>query len=58
MYFPGDPLLEWDPIFQAVPKGAASQLIAQLNLGITRPGIALGYSFDIALATTASEIDG
>ena len=58
MYFPGDPLLEWDPIFQAVPKGAASQLIAQLKLGITRPGIALGYSFDIALATTSSEIDG
>ncbi len=50
MYFPGDPLLDWDPIFQSVPKPAAPRLISHLDLGITEPDFALGYHFDIALA--------
>lgn len=50
MYFPGDPLLEWDPIFQSIPKHAAPRLISQFDLSITEADHALGYGFDIALA--------
>jgi protocatechuate 3,4-dioxygenase, beta subunit len=50
MYFPGDPLLAIDPIFQAVPDPAArARLVAAFDLGLTRPEWALGYRFDIVL---------
>lgn len=49
MYFPGDPLLEFDPIFLAVPAGARERLIARFSLDATEPGFALGYVFDIVL---------
>ncbi len=50
MYFPGDPLLELDPIFQATPdKAARERLVSKFDLEITRPEWALGYRFDIAL---------
>ncbi len=50
MYFPGDPLLELDPIYQSVPDEAARRrLIAMFDLGVTLPGYALGYRFDIVL---------
>ncbi len=50
MYFPGDPLLELDPIFQSVrdPKGRES-LISQFDLEATMPEWALAYRFDIVL---------
>ena len=50
MYFPGDPLLDLDPIFHAVPNAAARQrLIAKFDIEITQPEWALGYRFDIVL---------
>jgi protocatechuate 3,4-dioxygenase beta subunit len=50
MYFPGDPLLELDPIFNSVPDADARQrLIAKFDLGVTEPQFALGYRFDFVL---------
>lgn len=51
MYFPGDPLLEHDPIYQGIPNPKARRrLIATFDLELTRPEWALGYRFDIVLA--------
>jgi len=50
MYFPGDPLLPLDPIFNAVPDAAArDRLVASFDLALTEPAWALGYRFDIVL---------
>jgi protocatechuate 3,4-dioxygenase beta subunit len=50
MYFPGDPLLKYDPICQSVPDEKARQrLVAQFELELTQPEWALGYRFDIVL---------
>lgn len=49
MYFPGDPLLALDPIFQGTPERARDRLIAQFSLDVTEPDFALGYVFDIVL---------
>jgi protocatechuate 3,4-dioxygenase, beta subunit len=50
MYFPGDPLLEHDPIFHSVrdPK-SRQRMISTFDLQTTRPEWALGYRFDIVL---------
>ncbi len=50
MYFPGDPLFAFDPIFQSItdPK-ARERLISQFDLETTEPEWALGYRFDIVL---------
>lgn len=50
MYFPGDPLLDLDPIFRSVPAAARGRLIAHFDLGLTQPEFALGYHFDIVVA--------
>jgi protocatechuate 3,4-dioxygenase beta subunit len=50
MYFPGDPLLSYDPIFQSIADEQARQrLISRFDLQITRPEWALGFRFDIVL---------
>jgi protocatechuate 3,4-dioxygenase beta subunit len=50
MYFPGDPLLALDPIFNGVPDEAARRrLIADFDLELTQPDFALGYRFDVVL---------
>jgi protocatechuate 3,4-dioxygenase beta subunit len=50
MYFPGDPLLPLDPIFNCVPDPAARErLISRFDLDITQPDFALGYRFDVVL---------
>jgi protocatechuate 3,4-dioxygenase beta subunit len=50
MYFPGDPLLAFDPIFQSIrDERARKRLIAGFDLGTTEAGIALGYRFDLVL---------
>ncbi|MGG5808121.1 protocatechuate 3,4-dioxygenase subunit beta [Falsiroseomonas sp. CW058] len=50
MYFPGDPLLELDPVFHATPDEAArNRLVSKFDLQVTRPEWALGYRFDIVL---------
>jgi protocatechuate 3,4-dioxygenase, beta subunit len=50
MYFPGDPLMPYDPIFNSIPDAAARQrLIANFDLSTTQPEWALGFTFDIVL---------
>lgn len=50
MYFPGDPLLRLDPIFNSVPDAAARErLVAAFDIEVTVPGEALGYRFDFVL---------
>jgi protocatechuate 3,4-dioxygenase beta subunit len=49
MYFPGDPLLPLDPIFNAVPEAARSGLIAEYAHDVTETEWALGFRFDIVL---------
>ena len=50
MYFPGDPLFAFDPIFQSIPEEKARQrLVSKFDLETTRPGWALGFRFDIVL---------
>ncbi|MGH7931658.1 MAG: protocatechuate 3,4-dioxygenase subunit beta [Candidatus Binataceae bacterium] len=50
MYFPGDPLLALDPIFNSVPDAAARQrLVCAFDIESTVPEQALGYRFDIVL---------
>jgi protocatechuate 3,4-dioxygenase beta subunit len=52
MYFPGDPLLEYDPIFNSVrDPSARSTLICDFEWNLTTPEWALGYSFDIVLGS-------
>jgi protocatechuate 3,4-dioxygenase, beta subunit len=50
MYFPGDPLFEYDPIFNSVrdPR-ARERMIARFDIDETRPEWALGYQWDIVL---------
>jgi protocatechuate 3,4-dioxygenase, beta subunit len=50
MYFPGDPLLEYDPIFQSIPiERARQRLVSSFSLEATKPEWALAYRFDIVL---------
>ncbi len=50
MYFPGDPLLPLDPIYNSVPDAEARQsLIARYDHGTTQPEWALGYQFDLVV---------
>jgi len=49
MYFPNDPLFEFDPIFNSVPKEAQQLLVADFKLKYTKPNFALGYEFNIVL---------
>jgi protocatechuate 3,4-dioxygenase, beta subunit len=56
MYFPGDPLFAYDPIFQSVrDPHARERLIAAFELELTEPEWALGYRFDISLRRTPFE---
>ena len=58
MYFPGDPLLDYEPIFTAVPDSAKEHVISTLDLSITEADFALGYHFDIVLAgANATPVD-
>lgn len=50
MYFPGDPLFAYDPIFQSVTDPAARErLVSRFDIGATEPEWALAYRFDIVL---------
>ncbi len=57
MYFPGDPLLALDPIFNGVPEGERSRLVADLDLDATIPGFALAYRFDVVVRTAAAPVE-
>ena len=63
MYFPGDPLLELDPVFLSVPdKAARDRLVCMLDMTVTQPEWALGYRWDVVLrgraATPVEEAPG
>jgi protocatechuate 3,4-dioxygenase beta subunit len=50
MYFPGDPLLPLDPIYQSIVDPAArDRLVAQYDSGLSSPEWALGYRWNIVL---------
>ena len=50
MYFPGDPLFPFDPIFNSVTdQKARERLISRFDLETTKPEWALGFRFDIVL---------
>jgi protocatechuate 3,4-dioxygenase beta subunit len=50
MYFPGDALLAFDPIFNCTADAQArNRLISQFDWETTLPGESLGYRFDIVL---------
>ena len=49
MYFPGDPLLPLDPIYNGVPEEARQRLISQYAHDVTEPAWALGFRFDVVL---------
>ncbi len=53
MYFPGDALLEFDPIFNSVQDPEArARLVSAFDWETTIPETALGYRFDIVLRGT------
>jgi protocatechuate 3,4-dioxygenase beta subunit len=56
MYFPGDPLFPYDPIFNSVrdPRSRAL-LVAELDIATTEPEWALGYRWDIVLGRGGAE---
>jgi protocatechuate 3,4-dioxygenase beta subunit len=50
MYFPGDPLFQYDPIFNAVPdENGRRRLVADFDLSATVESWALGFHWDIVL---------
>jgi protocatechuate 3,4-dioxygenase, beta subunit len=55
MYFPGDPLFAYDPIFQSVRDPAARErLVSTFDLDRTEPEWALAYRFDVVLGGSAA----
>ncbi len=55
MYFPGDPLLALDPIFQSTPDAAARErLISRYDPNLSEAEYALGYRFDLVLRGRAA----
>jgi protocatechuate 3,4-dioxygenase beta subunit len=57
MYFPGDPLLAYDPIYNSVTDEAArARMVAEFSMDDTQPEWALAYRFDIVLRGAARTI--
>ncbi len=55
MYFPGDPLFEFDPIFNSVRDAAARErMISRFSIRDSLPHWALAYEFDIYLRGPAA----
>ncbi len=58
MYFPGDPLFAFDPIFHSVRDPKSRELmVSSFDLGNTQPDWALAYRWDIVLGATPIEED-
>ena len=50
MYFPGDPLLPHDPIFNSVSDPSArARMVSTFDFDLTKPEWALGYRFDMTV---------
>ena len=54
MYFPDDPLIEIDPIANAVPMPYRQRLVSRFDMKTTRENFALGYLFDVVLRGSAA----
>jgi protocatechuate 3,4-dioxygenase beta subunit len=55
MYFPGDPLLPFDPIYNGIPdEKARPRLISKFSLDLTQPDFCTGFRFDICLRGRAA----
>ncbi len=54
MYFPGDPLMDRDPVSQSLEPRARERLVAYFSLDLTEPEWALGFQFDIVLDGAAA----
>ncbi len=58
MYFPGDPLFPYDPIYNSVRDPKARELmVSSFDLETTIPDRALGFRFDVVLRRTPFEDD-
>jgi len=56
MYFPGDPLFPYDPIFNAVRDPRSRELlVARFDLATTEPEWALAFEWDIVMRATPFE---
>ncbi|GAA0353328.1 protocatechuate 3,4-dioxygenase subunit beta [Actinoallomurus spadix] len=56
MYFPGDPLFAYDPIFQSIPdEKARERLVSRFDIDTTVPDWSLAYQWDIVLGATPTE---
>lgn len=49
LYFPDDPLIEIDPIANAVPMPYRQRMVSRFDMASTVPNWALGYLFDVVL---------
>jgi protocatechuate 3,4-dioxygenase beta subunit len=50
MYFPGDPLLQYDPIYNCIADETAKRrMVSSFDLESTVPQTALGFKFDVVL---------
>ncbi len=55
MYFPDDPLLALDPIFNSIPTAEArGAMVAAYDHDVTEPEWALGWRWDIVLGGPAA----
>jgi protocatechuate 3,4-dioxygenase beta subunit len=57
MYFPGDPLFPYDPIFNAVrDERARERMVSRFSIQATQPDWAQAYEFDIYLRGPAATL--
>jgi protocatechuate 3,4-dioxygenase beta subunit len=49
MFFPGDPLQAFDPIYQGVPEHARDRVVAAFDIDTTEPDWSLAFRFDLVL---------
>jgi protocatechuate 3,4-dioxygenase beta subunit len=49
MYFEGDQMLNYDPVFQSIPDRAKHRVLANFDIDLTEEKWALGYRFDLVL---------
>ena len=49
MYFEGDPLIAFDPIYQGPPEARRNRMVANFSMELTEEFYALAYRWDIVL---------
>ena len=49
MFFPGDPLQAFDPIYQGVPEHVRDRVVAAFDIDTTEPDWSLAFKFDLVL---------